>query len=180
MPETMGLSSVADNCECAMTVFPGVRWRNIAALVLLAIGSLQMIGYATGNRVLLGLGAATAMAPLPKVFSDVRGLEPFASTFTLHYQQANGVVHEIVVTPELYGRLKGPYNRRNAYGAALAYAPRLPTPLWTSIYCYGLSPDGPLRRELALRRDDKEFAITIRTLTRDRHDIWTFAPVCVP
>jgi hypothetical protein len=163
-----------------MMVPQSVLWRNIAAAALLVVGSLQMIGYAIGNRVLLGLGAATAVAPLPKVFSDVRGLEPFASTFTLHYWRARGAVDEIVVTPELYRRLKGPYNRRNAYGAALAYAPRLPTPLWTAVYCYGLSPDGPLRRELGLRRDDKEFAITIRTLTKGRHDTWIFAPVCRP
>ena len=158
----------------------GVRWQNAAALLLLALGSLQMVGYLTGSRALRGVGAASAMSPLPKVFSDVDGLETFASEFTLRYRLADGAPAALRITPEVYSRLGGPYNRRNVYGAALSYAPRLPEPLWTAVYCYGLAPDGPLRRELGIPADADRFSISIRTLTRGRHDQWTFAPVCSP
>ena len=77
-----------------------------------------MTGYITGSVVLRGIGAATAASPLPKVFSDVDGLETFASEFTLRYRDANGIVTEHVITPELYGRLGGPTT------AATSTAPR--------------------------------------------------------
>src|SRR4030095_9867272 len=107
-------------------------------------------GYVTGIVALRGIGAATAASPLPKVFSDVDGFETFASEFTLRSRDARGTLTEMPITPALYGRLGGPYNRRNVYGAALSYAPRLPQPLWESVYCYGLAARGPLRTELGL------------------------------
>jgi len=154
------------------------QWRNIGALVLTLVGSLQMVGYALESRALRGIGAASVVAPLPKVFSDVDGLEPFASTFMLRYEHLNGTQDSLLITPDAYGQLAGPYNRRNAYGAALSYAPRLPTPLWTAVYCYGLAPTSALRSELGLRHDDRNFSLTIRTLTAGRHDTWTYAPDC--
>jgi hypothetical protein len=137
-----------------------------------------MIGYVTGSRALRGVGAASAISPLPKVFSDVDGLETFASEFTLSYHRADGTRDSVRITPELYGRLGGPYNRRNVYGAALSYAPRLPEPLWTAVYCYGMGLNGPLRQELGFRPDDREFSIRIRTLSGGRSDAWTFEPDC--
>lgn len=158
----------------------GVRWRNRVGLALALIGSLQMAGYITGSVVLRGVGAATAASPLPKVFSDVDGLETFASEFTLRYRDASGRVTETPVTPELYGRLGGPYNRRNVYGAALSYAPRLPVPLWESVYCYGLAPEGPLRTKLGLGAEATDISVTIRTRTRGRNDVWTLERTCRP
>lgn len=156
----------------------GIRRRNAIAAFLVFIGSFQMVGYLTGRRALRGIGAASVISPLPKVFSDVDGLETFASEFWLRYRRADGVRDSVRVTSEIYGQLGGPYNRRNVYGAALSYAPRLPERLWTSVYCYGMAPRGPLRRELGFRADDREFSIRIRTLTRGRSDTWTFEPAC--
>ena len=156
---------------------PGVRWRNYGALTLGLIACMQMLGYATGNRVVRGIGAATVIAPLPKVFSDVEGLETFASEFTLRYRDARGTASEMRITPQLYGQLAGPYNRRNVYGAALSYAPRLPRPLWESVYCHGLRPGGPLRSELGLP-DVRELVVEIRTMTRGRRDAWTLESAC--
>jgi hypothetical protein len=155
-------------------------WRNGAALLLLIVGAFQMLGYITGSRALRGIGAASAMSPAPKVFSDVDGLETFASEFTLRYRLIDGQHGSLRITPEVYGRLGGPYNRRNVYGAALSYAPRLPERLWTTVFCYGMTPDGPLRREIGLPADAHELSISIRTLTRGRTDQWTYAPVCAP
>jgi len=156
----------------------GERWRTYAALSLAVIGCMQMAGYVTGSRFLRGVGAATAASPLPKVFSDVDGLETFASEFTVRYRDAHGTIRETRITPELYGHLAGPYNRRNVYGAALSYAPRLPGALWESVYCYGLGPRGPLRSELGLGPDAVEISVRIRTMTRGRSDVWTLESAC--
>ena len=141
---------------------------------------MQMVGYISGSVVLRGIGAASTTSPLPKVFSDVDGLETFASEFTLRYRDVSGTVTETPITPKLYGRLGGPYNRRNVYGAALSYAPRLPVPLWEAVYCYGLAPEGPLRTELGLGAEATEISVTIRTRTRGRTDVWRLEPACKP
>jgi hypothetical protein len=156
----------------------GVGWRNGVALALGAVGLLQITGELTGVASLRGIGAATAVSPFPKVFSDVNGLETFASEFIIEVHTPDGDSSRTLITPELYRRLGGPYNRRNVYGAALAYAPRFPTGLWEAVFCYGLAPGGPLRRELGLPQGPARIAIRIRTRTRGRDDTWTLAPSC--
>ena len=150
---------------------------NLAALALLALGLTQLAGHVSGLRLLRGLGAASAASPLPKVFSDVRGLETYASEFTIRYELGGGTA-SIPLTPERYQRLTGPYNRRNVYGAALSYGPRLPEPLWESVFCYALQPDGPFRTELGVPEEASSVRVEIRTKTRGREDRWTLEPRC--
>jgi len=155
-------------------------WRlNLAALALCALGTLQIVGGVLDWTPLRGVAAAWGFAPYPKVFSDVRGLETFASSFTLQWQ-AGGRDVSLPITPELYAKLRGPYNRRNVYGAALAYAPRLPAEQWQAVYCYGLRSGGPLRRELGVPDDAVHFRVRIDTRTRGRSEAWTLAAPCVP
>lgn len=151
---------------------------NLAALTLTAFACLPVIGHAIGSRALRGIGAASGIAPFPKVFSDVDGLETFASEFTLHWRDARGGGHTLPITAELYARLAGAYNRRNVYGAALSYAPRLPEPIWQAVFCHAFSPGGPLRREFALPDDATDFAVEIRTKTKNRADRWLLRPTC--
>ncbi len=153
-------------------------WLNWAAGLLCVIGLFQIVGDLAGLKALKGIGAATAASPFPKVFSDVRGLETFASEFVIHYEMADGVDSKLPITPELYHRLAGPYNRRNVYGAALSYAPRMPVDLWTPVFCYGLRRGGPLRRELGLPEDTKMIEVLIATKTRGRSDTWVLNPSC--
>ena len=157
---------------------PGLRWRNIAALVLGVLALLHMAGRIFGIRPLVGVGAAWMFAPAPKVFSDVDGLETFASRFTMIVEMAAGETLRIPITPELYQRLRGPYNRRNVFGAALSYAPRLPTPLWEAVYCHGMRPGGPLRSEFGIPADAASIKVEIRTMTRGRADVWMLDPPC--
>ena len=65
------------------------------------------------------------------------------------------------------------YNRRNAYGAAISFAPKLPENLWRSVYDYGWRKDGPLRREWGVPNDIAEVTTVLRTGTRGRQDCWT-------
>jgi hypothetical protein len=155
-----------------------VRWRNVAAVAVMLLGSTQMVGYIMDSQMLRGIGAASGMAPLPKVFSDVDGMETFASEFSFWYTLRTGGRMELRITPDVYSRLAGPYNRRNVYGAALSYAPRLPQPLWMSVYCHGMGPDGPLRREIGVPDSARDVSMSIRTLTRGRDDRWNYAPDC--
>jgi hypothetical protein len=46
------------------------------------------------------------------------------------------------------------------------------------VFCHGLGRQGPLRSELGLGSDAREIAVTIRTLTRGRTDVWTLEPAC--
>jgi hypothetical protein len=149
-----------------------VNWRNWAATGLLLIGSTQMTGDILGNRVLKGLGAATAIAPCPKVFSDIDGLEAFASSFEIIADGDESI--SLPITPELYARLKGPYNRRNVYGAAIAAAPRLPEAIWQSVFSYAFRPGGSLRRELALPENTTNIRISVRTNSRGGDEHWIF------
>jgi len=151
---------------------------NTLALLITILSLSQMAGYVLGIRSLRGIGAATCFAPCPKVFSDVDGLETFASEFTLRGTDRHGRLVTIEITPEIYSRLSGCYNRRNVYGAALSYGPRLPEALWTAVFCYGLRPGGPLRLELGLPVDLRAISVEIRTKTNGRHDVWTLRAPC--
>jgi hypothetical protein len=156
----------------------GFMFRNVLAILIGIIGMFNLVGYLTGSKILKGIGAASVISPLPKVFSDVNGLETFASTFMMEIETKSGQKIEKEITPELYVKLGGPYNRRNVYGAALSYAPRLPDALWQSVYCYGMREGGPLRREFNLPEDTARVRVLIRTKTRGRADSWVLDPSC--
>ena len=125
------------------------------ALILFLLGLLQMAGDVLGVPALKGLGAATAASPAPKVFSAVRGLETYSTRFTLEWEEAAGPTRSLELTSEVYARMQGPYNRRNVYGAALAYGPVLATdprarPMLESVMRFALAGARPLLRELGV------------------------------
>lgn len=150
----------------------------LASSLLLGLGLLQMIGYLTGIQPLRALGAASSASPLPLVFSDVKGLETFASEFSVKIETENHSTKEFFITPELYSRLKGAYNRRNVYGAALSYAPRLPEKLWQSVFRYGFCEKGPLAEAFQVNEPIQKASLHIRTKTRGREDVWDLPVLC--
>jgi hypothetical protein len=126
---------------------------NRAGIFLLALGLLQMAGDALHLPLLKGIGAATGASPAPKVFSSVRGLETFSTRFFIEWTDKAGNFHSEEITPDLYSKLRGPYNRRNVYGAVLAYGPVLQTDertrgMFDSVARYGLCGGAPLLRDL--------------------------------
>lgn len=151
--------------------------RNLAILALVALGFLQMIGLLAGSPALRGAGFATAAAPLPLVFSVYRGVETFASSFEVEVRTAGGQVHRQAITPALYARLGGPYNRRNAYGAVFSHGPLFDDPrliaLRQEVLAYGLLGGGPLARDFGLPADLAQVQIRIRSLTRGAAQDWT-------
>ena len=166
---------------------PRREWRTWAAVALGALGLLNMAADLASCKSVKGLASASTASPLPKVFSDVNGLETFASEFLIGiYPSVESSEQTDIdapefwkITPELYARLAGSYNRRNVYGAALAYAPRLPEPLWQQVFCFAMRPGGPLRAELQLPAGPEEkIIVLVRTRTRDRKDHWWLNPPC--
>jgi hypothetical protein len=122
----------------------------IVPYVLLVVGLLQMTGDLLREPPLKGIGAATTASPAPKVFSAVQGFETYSTRFFIAWTDAAGNEQELELTPEVYGRLRGPYNRRNVYGAALAYGPVMPASLRDPVMRYALCGRAPLLRELGI------------------------------
>jgi len=127
----------------------------LAAVALVALGLAQMAGDVAELPAVRGLAAATAASPAPKVFSAVQGLETYSSRFTLEWTDGTGAAQSLRLTPDVYARIRGPYNRRNAYGAVVAYGPVLASsdatrPLFDAVARHALCGDAPLLRELGV------------------------------
>jgi hypothetical protein len=117
----------------------------VSAVLLVILGTAQMAGDLAGALPLKAVAAATSASPAPKVFSAVRGFETYSTRF---YIESAG--RRIELTPEVYSRMRGPYNRRNVYGAVLAYAPVIPATLRDPVVRHALCGEAPLLRELGI------------------------------
>ena len=124
--------------------------KNLAAIGLVILGLAQMAGDLANLPPLKAIAAATGASPAPKVFSAVRGLETYSTRFFLDWTDTSGVEQTWELTPEVYARLQGPYNRRNAYGAVLAYGPVLPAELRDPVLHFALTGQAPLLREIGI------------------------------
>ena len=123
--------------------------------ILLVIGLTQMVADAVGLRSVKAVAAATLLSPAPRVFSTAQGLETFSLRIELHWQDQLGVPQSLHLTPETGAKLKGPYNRRNVYGAVLAYGPVLLETdvgrrLFESVLKFALQGERPLLTELGV------------------------------
>jgi sterol desaturase/sphingolipid hydroxylase (fatty acid hydroxylase superfamily) len=146
------------------------RWaRRLPAALLLGLGVSQMVGAALGSPTLRGLGALSVAAPLPLVFTQFRGYETYAADFTFDLETVAGTRHAGPITPALSASLGGPYNRRNPYGAVLAYGPVLDAPgervMVDAVLRFGLCDDGPFARALGLEARVTRGVIVARSRT---------------
>ena len=128
----------------------------VSAVFLVILGTAQIIGDLSAVLPLRAIAAATGASPAPKVFAAVQGLETYSTRFYVEW--AGG---RIELTPELYSRMRGPYNRRNVYGAALAYAPVLPEALRDPVIRHALCGDASLFRELAVEVNTQRGPVVI-------------------
>ena len=142
--------------------------------VLVALGSLQIAADALGMSWLKGLAAATQVAPAMKVFTAHQGYETHAAQFALSWRDRGGKRHTLMLDPETYAKLDGPYNRRNVYGAAFAYGPLLRNdpklrPMQESVMQYALCKPGHLRSDFGIPADATGLTahvIPMRPMTR--------------
>ena len=139
--------------------------------LLLGLGLLQMAGDVLRLPAIKGVAAATAASPAPKVFSAVRGLETYSTRFFLEWTDNGGHFQSIEITPERTDGLRGPYNRRNVYGAVLAYGPIMQSdtalqPMFDSVSRYALCGNAPLLQELGIDTANMQGAPRVRLQTR--------------
>ena len=150
--------------------------KNIAAIGLVILGLAQMAGDLANLPPLKAIAAATGASPAPKVFSAVKGLETYSTRFFLEWNDKVGEAHSLELTPKVYARLAGPYNRRNVYGAVLAYGPILSTdphgkPMFDAVARYALCDDAPLLRELGIDPKSIHGRVRIRLEPRPSSDL---------
>ena len=150
---------------------PEPTFRIFAIGTLALVGFAQMAGDVFRLPALKTVAAATGASPAPKVFSAVKGLETFSTRFFIEWSDATGASHSVEITSERYAHLRGPYNRRNVYGAVLAYGPVLQSdphtvPLFNSVSSYALCGKAPLLRELGIPAEAAKQSPHIRLETR--------------
>ncbi len=140
-------------------------WR--AAWALLLLGLMQMFGDLAGLSGLKALAGATAASPAPKVFCAVKGYETISTKVRLEVLEDG----RWRPTPLFeVGRLKGPYNRRNVYGAALAYAPVMEPGLRRAVWRRGLCGEARLLDEAGLG-EYKRYEKRLVYATRDGREM---------
>lgn len=130
-----------------------------APAFLVVLGCIQMIGDIFDLQPVKGFGAATSASPAPKVFTAHKGFETYSSEFFLMWVDQAGHRQELQLTPEVYGGVQGPYNRRNAYGAALSYAPvlysnELSRPMLLSAIQYTFCGESTILSEIGVDRNN--------------------------
>ena len=144
---------------------------------LISLGSLQMIGDVLGLPRLKGFAAAIQVSPAMKVFTAHQGYETHAARFTLHWEDAAGIPQTLALNPDTYARVAGPYNRRNIYGAALAYGPILRSDPRTramqeSVMRYAFCTPGSLGVELGIPPDVQNLRMEVLPTRSDaRRDL---------
>jgi hypothetical protein len=148
-----------------------LRLRACGFAVLVVLGFAQMAGDLLHLPALKGIAAGTAASPAPRVFSAVRGLETYSTRFFLEWTSREGTPQSIELTPERYAKLRGPYNRRNIYGAVLAYGPVLVSdartrPLFEAVAAYGLCGRAPLLDELGVPHEAASGSLHLRLQVR--------------
>ncbi|MCB1629478.1 MAG: hypothetical protein KDI48_17240 [Xanthomonadales bacterium] len=141
-------------------------------LFLLALGTAQMVSDVLGWQDLKGLASATQMSPAMRVFTAHQGHETHAARFSVQWHSTDGQHQILQLTPGNYRNVRGPYNRRNVYGAALAYGPLLRNdpklrPLQESVLQYAFCVPGPLRRELDIPADALDLQFQVRPVRDD-------------
>jgi hypothetical protein len=147
-----------------------VKGRAVAA-GLFVLGIAQMVGDLTGVQALKGIAAATVASPAPRVFSAVRGFETYSARFYLDFHDRAGAWQSLEITAERYARFRGPYNRRNIYGAALAYGPVMPVEIREPVMRYALCGDRPILREIGIDADDIVGPLSVRFEPRPGTDM---------
>lgn len=149
---------------------------NIASGILLVVGLAQMTGDLLGIAALKGVGAATMISPAPKVFTAHKGHETYSAMYVLEWTDKSGAEGKLMITPELYARVLGPYQRRNVYGAVLSYGPVMSTdpsgkPMFDQVSRFALCGEAPLLREVGINPDSVSGNVSVRFIPRQEVDM---------
>ena len=152
----------------------------LIALGLILFGSIQMIGDVCHIPLLKGIGQATNASPAPKVFTSQNGYETFSKRFYFEYKDNAGETRMVEITPKNYQFLRGPYNRRNMYGATISYGPVLVSldktkPLFDNVSNYAMCQRQSILDEMGIAYDkSKPLKLIIKErLPKNDNKKWT-------
>ena len=151
----------------------------LPAIALSVLGLAQMTGDLLGVLPLKGIAAATCASPAPKVFSAVRGFETYSTRFFLEWSNSTGATSSVPITQAMTAHFEGPYNRRNVYGAALAYGPVLPAELRDPVMAFALCRPGQLLSELKVAAPDRTSPFRVRFEPRPGTSIPADVPLVI-
>jgi len=149
--------------------------------LIILIGSLSMLGTIMNADAIKGIGFMSTASPLPLVFSKFRGVENFSSDYYMDVRFKDGEIKSFKITPEIYERATGPYNRRNPYGAVLAYGPMLTKPneiiLRDKVMQYSACGKGSFMREIGVSKPIEHIIVTVKSKTVAK-PVWNFEVNC--
>lgn len=112
----MGFTAWQKDTDMKYTIFAGI---------LIFLATIKIIATLMGWDKVVGIASMTNLTPAMKVFTAHKGYETYSSTFVIEASYADGLSEKKTLTSKVYSHLKGPYNRRNVYGALIAYGPLL-------------------------------------------------------
>lgn len=113
----------------------GIMKYYLASFILCFFALVKVVADVFGFERLSALAAVTSISPAMKVFTAHKGYETYSSGFELTINYKNSGSQTLRLAPSNYEGLRGPYNRRNVYGALIAYGPLLVSdtatkPMW--------------------------------------------------
>jgi hypothetical protein len=130
--------------------------RHLAIAVLAIVGGSNVVGSVlelaspAAGKPVAALGRMSLASPAPKVFCKMGAIEPFAREQQLTVRYADGSEQTYDVDDDAKFHLPAPYALRNVYGAALVFAPLLPSRTTTAVVrhgvCDGAAWSPPARR----------------------------------
>jgi hypothetical protein len=101
--------------------------RNLFKVMLMSalflLGALNILSVIFDSQTMKGIAVMSTASPLPFVFSSYQGVETFSTTFKLDVTFQNRTKQSVMMDHKLYGKLQGPYNRKNVIGAMFSHGP---------------------------------------------------------
>jgi len=154
----------------------------LSFLFLLFIGTSNTIGYTQNMQTLTGFGIASCASPRPFVFSVYNGVETFSTEYRIGIHYNNGTTLYCNLDNKIYGSLKGPYNRKNVYGAVLSHGPFFNTPelirIRDEILTWGLCGPAPLAEEFGFGGSISSSLIEVGSKTKGENRTWSVMVEC--
>lgn len=141
----------------------------IFAIILGFFATIKVIADIAGFTAISAIAAVTNLSPAMKVFTAHKGYETYSSRFELHIEYRDKQTETRQLTPSNYSSLQGPYNRRNVYGALIAYGPVLvrnshTKPMWETMSSRAFCHEPSVLHELGFSQSSGIKSAVIRYL----------------
>lgn len=148
------------------------------AVALTAVGLMNLAGYILQVPVLSQYARVTSASPLPIVFTDIRGMEPYALDVELIALTEQGQARHYAMDRAWFSQMHGPFVRWHAYLRLISEAPMKSRAMWQSVLRYGFCRTGPLAAEAGIEEPLSGFILRLRSRTSGRPTVWDLPVSC--